>query len=153
MRKLVLTAVAMAGLVMGAPVLRADDKPADDKGPFTGILIDNHCGAKQMEKDDPEAAAAKHDKTCALKESCSKEGYSIISGKKQIKLDEAGNKLAKEYLAKADSTTKVKVEGKQSDDGSTISVSSIKPADDAKADDKKDAGKKEDMSGDMHEDK
>ena len=139
MRTLLLTAVAVMGLGLGSAWVRGEDKPADDKaaGTVSGVLIDNHCAAKQMEKDNPEEAAAQHAKACALKEGCAKEGYCIITGKTAIKLDDAGNKMAKEYLAKPESSTKVIAEGKRSDDGATMSLTSIKADPKAQADDEK----------------
>ena len=61
-----------------------------------------------------------------MKEACAKSGYMVISGKKGYKLDEAGAKKAKEYLAKEDSKTKVVVEGTK--EGDTLKVTSIMAA-------------------------
>src|SRR6185437_14830897 len=41
-------------------------------GTFSGVLIDQACGAKMMTKDDPEKAAADHPRSCATKEACEK---------------------------------------------------------------------------------
>jgi len=101
---------------------------ADDKGKsVSGVLIDQMCGEKQMSKDDPQAAAAKHPKACAMKESCAESGYAVISGKKMYKFDDKGNQLAKDYLAKSDSNTQVTVMGDVKDDG-TIAVTDIQAA-------------------------
>jgi hypothetical protein len=101
-------------------------RPDDNKGPITGVLIDQACGAKQMTKDDPQAAAAKHPKACCVKEACASSGYAVISGKTMYKLDDKGAQLAKDYLAKEDSKTMVTVEGNVKDD--TIEVTAINPA-------------------------
>lgn len=120
MKKLLVALVAVFGLLLVARMSYA----AADEG-IKGVLIDNACGAGNLKKDDPEASAAKHPKACCLKEGCEKSGYCVISGKKGYKFDEAGNKLAKEFLEKDDTTTHVVVEGKVNDDG-TISVTAIK---------------------------
>ena len=103
---------------------------ADDAGKTTlsGVLIDQACGAKMVEKDDPEKAAAEHPRSCAMKEDCAKSGYAVISGKKMVKFDANGNKLAKDYLEKSkdDTNLKVKVEGTQH--GDQIDVTDIKAA-------------------------
>jgi hypothetical protein len=98
----------------------------DDNGPITGVLIDQACGTKQMTKDDPQAAAAKHPKACCMKDACASSGFAVIQGKHMYKLDDAGAKMAKEYLAKEDSTTLVTVGGTIKDD--TIAVTSLKAA-------------------------
>lgn len=102
MKRLILTAVAVCGLAVSGLVVRAADEKKDDaKGEkVTGVLIDNACGAKKKD----EADAAKHPKACATKDSCAKSGYQVVSGDKHLKLDEKGNELAKEYLAKAENT-------------------------------------------------
>ena len=128
MRRILLTAAVACGLCFGLSARAADKE-------VKGVLIDNNCAKPQLEKDNPEESAAKHPKACAMKEGCAKSGYSIISGKKQIKLDEASNEKAIAYLKGDGSDTKVVVMGTLSDDGKTITVTDIK------ADKKKDAKK------------
>jgi len=103
--------------------VRAED---EKKGPVTGVLIDQMCGAKMMTKDDPQAAAMKHTKACAMKDACADSGFAVISGKHMYKLDDKGAKLAKEYLAKDDSKMMVTVDGDIEKD--TIEVTAINPA-------------------------
>ena len=120
----------LAGIVaLGAFAFNnARGADADDKGKsVTGVLIDQMCGEKQMSKDDPQASAAKHPKSCAMKESCAESGFAVISGKKMYKFDDKGNQLAKDYLAKSDSKTEVTVKGDVKDDG-TIAVTDIEAA-------------------------
>ena len=121
MRKFLLTAAAVCGLCVGAVAVRAADD-AEGKE-VKGVLIDNACGAKQ----DSEEKAAGHPKACAMKEGCAKSGFAVMSGKKLIKLDDAGNTKAKEYLGSDENTTKVIVIGTLSEDGKTIAVKEIKP--------------------------
>jgi hypothetical protein len=123
MKKSLFAGVAVLGLSMFAGYSYSADDAKTEK--ITGVLIDQTCGANQMKKDDPEAAAAKHPASCAKKESCAKSGYAIITGKKMLKLDDAGAEKAKAYLEKSN-VTKVVVEGTK--DGDTLKVTSIEAA-------------------------
>ena len=116
-KHLLLVAVAAAGLSMFVPTARAEDAHA-----MTGILIDNMCGDKDKNK--TEDAASKHTAACGIK--CADSGFQLIVGDKHIKLDDAGNAKAKEYLSKEDAKTMVTIEGKM--DGDKMTVDSIKPA-------------------------
>lgn len=102
----------------------ADDSGKSEK--VTGVLIDDHCAKNMMKKDDPQAAAAKHKVACANK--CIDGGASVvlISGKDELKLDDKGQELAKEYLKKEDAKTKVTVIGEK--DGETLKVTKIEAA-------------------------
>jgi hypothetical protein len=127
MKKSLIAGAMALGLGVCGLAYAADDAKTEK---VTGVLIDQQCGKGQLNKEDPEAAAAKHPKACALKEACAKSGYMVITGKKSLKLDEEGAKKAKEYLAKADSKTKVVIEGVK--DGDTLKVTSIMAAPEAK---------------------
>jgi len=106
----------------------ADDKSDSGKATLTGVLIDQACGSKMTEKDNPEQAAASHPRACAMKDACAKSGYGVIVGKELVKFDENGNKLAKDFLqnSKEESNLRVNVEGTRH--GDQIDVTSIKPA-------------------------
>ena len=121
MRRFLLTAAAVCGLCVGSMAVRAADDAKDKE--VKGVLIDAACGGKQASED----TAANHPKTCAMKESCAKSGYGVMSGKKFIKFDDAGNDKAKEYLATKENATKVTVVGTLSDDGKTLAVKEIRP--------------------------
>ena len=121
MRRFLLTAAVACGLCVGGVAVRAADDAKTTE--VKGVLIDNACGAKQ----DSEEKAANHPKACAMKEGCAKSGFAVMSGKKLIKLDDAGNAKAKEYLAVAENATKVVVTGTLSEDGKTLAVKEIKP--------------------------
>jgi len=134
MRTRTFPAVFAAALAMalGSAIARAADDKKDESGKrptVTGILIDQKCGATMMEKDNPERAAADHSIACAKKEACAASGYAVITGKRMLKFDENGNKLAKEYLEKNDHT-KVAVMG--TENGDQIAVTSIKPEEQVK---------------------
>jgi len=106
----------------------ATDEKADagEKNTFTGVLIDQACGSKMTDKDNPEQAAASHPRSCAMKDACAKSGYGVISGKNLLRFDENGNTLAKDYLqnAKEDADLRVTVLGERH--GDELKVTSIK---------------------------
>lgn len=118
MRRLLIAAVAVSSVMAFGKIASAADE-------VKGVLIDQACGDKQMSKADPEKAAAGHPKACAMKDSCAKSGYAVISGKKMWKLDDKGAQLAKDYLKDHDST-KVVVKGTEK--GDEIQVTSIMAA-------------------------
>ena len=120
MRKMILAGVAALSIFTGLAVARA----AEDAKEIKGVLIDQACGEKQMSKDEPEVAAAKHPKACCTKDGCAKSGYAVISGKKMYKFDDASAAKAKEYLEKNDST-KVVVKATEKDE--KLTVESIEP--------------------------
>ena len=122
MKKSLLAGVAVLGLSLFAGYSYSADAKTEK---VTGVLIDQACGGKQMSKDDPEAAAAKHPAACAKKDACAKSGYAVITGKTMLKLDDAGAEKAKAYLAKSN-VTKVTVEGTK--EGDTLKVTSIEAA-------------------------
>jgi hypothetical protein len=139
MRKLLIAAFAMSGLMLSSATFAADKESKDDKG-WNGVLIDSACGAKQKSEDD----AVAHPKSCVMKPGCMKSGLGLFKGDTFIKFDEKGQTIAKEYLAKDEHGTKVHVAGKLSDDGKTIMVSEIHPQDKAQ--------KSEDEKGDKDKD-
>jgi phage/plasmid primase-like uncharacterized protein len=134
MKSFILAGVAVLGLFVGTSSVRAEDKT------IHGVLVDNHCSAKMMKADDPDKAAAEHEKACCKK--CGKDaGYAVISGKKIYKLDDKGNEMATKYLDDKDNTTMVTVKGDL--DGDTLKVASIDADKDAKKSDEKKDEKKE----------
>ena len=130
MRIFLASLAAACILSLGLVVSLADDTKESPR--VTGVLIDQACGAKMMDKDDPEKAAAEHPRACAMKEACEKSGYAVISGKTMWKLDAKGNTLAKEFLAKStkDADIRVLVEGAKK--GDEIAVEGIVAAPEAK---------------------
>src|SRR5690349_7870377 len=99
MRKFLIAAFAVSGLVLSSAAVKAEEheKDSKDKG-VTGVLIDKKCGTADDGKPKKEADAAKHPASCVLK--CAETGIGVTSGDKWIKFDEKGEKLAKEYLEK-----------------------------------------------------
>jgi len=131
MRRILLTAAIACGLCAASFSARAADTNKEVKG----VLIDNNCGSKQMSKANPEEAAEGHPKSCSMKEGCAASGFAVISGKKLIKLDDAGNEKAKAYLKEETNASRVVVMGTLSEDGKTMKVTDIKA--DKSAKDKK----------------
>ena len=104
MKKSLLAGIVVSSLFCGAAYAEK----------INGVLIDAKCGAKPLKDENPETAAAKHPKACAIK--CGKDGdMLLISGKEGLKLDDASKAKALEYLAKAENT-KVTVEGEKKGD-------------------------------------
>ena len=140
MRKFLIAAFAMSGLVLSTAAVKAEDTaPKKDKG-VNGVLIDGKCGMADG-KVKKQADAAKHPASCVAK--CAADnGVGVISGDKWIKFDDKGQKLALEYIKEVEAkenmdkpdtdkekkTTKVHVEGKVSEDGKTMEVTAIHPA-------------------------
>jgi hypothetical protein len=125
----VFAAMLALAFVMQFTTARAADEGGTSQK-VTGILIDNACGSGMVKKDDPEAAAAKHSRSCAMKKSCEKSGYAVISGKKLLKFDDNGNKLAKDFLANSDKDNDLRVTVEGTVDGNKIAVTSLKAAPD-----------------------
>lgn len=126
-RKYIVSVLALSALLVFslAPRAGADDK-AEGAEKHTGVLIDNECGAKMLEKDNAEEAAEGHPKSCALK--CGPDsGYGLVSGDKLMKFDDKGNELAQKYLEVEENATKVIVMATVGEDG-TLTVTEIKPA-------------------------
>ena len=131
MHKWIVSLTAVLAIGYGLRLARAadDKKEAGKEEKITGILIDDACAGKFTDKDDPEKAAAGHPLSCVRK--CAKDGdLVLLHGKKELKLDEKGQKLGKEYIAKSDAKTKVTITGTQ--DGDQIKVASIEAASEEK---------------------
>jgi hypothetical protein len=117
MKKSLFAGMLISGLLSGA-VFAADAQK------FTGALIDAKCGKGQLKKEDPEKAAAEHDKACILK--CAKGGdMAFITGKEMLKLDADSKAKAVAYLEKHDAG-KVTVEGTKT--GDTLKIYKIEAA-------------------------
>ena len=124
MRRILIAAALACGLCVGLSAKAADKKDKE----YKGVVIDNACGAKQMSKANPEEAAEGHPKACALKCAKGGDGFSLISGKKSYKIDSASNEKVTDYLKEEANATKVVVMGTLSDDGKTLTINEIKPA-------------------------
>lgn len=126
MKKLVLSLVAVAAVSYCVRFASAADESGKTEK-VTGVLIDDHCAANMMKKDNPQAAAEKHKVSCANK--CLKDGGSVvlISGKDELKLDSKGQELAKDFL-KSHKKAEVVVTGEKSGDELKVTEINAAPA-------------------------
>jgi hypothetical protein len=94
---------------------------------MTGYLVDKMCGERMVMIDvkKSDAKAARHTKDCALDETCSAEGYGLVTGGKFYKFDDSGDTKAKEYLktTKKENNIKIEVTGTMNDE--KLAVESI----------------------------
>ena len=97
---------------------------------FTGYLVDKMCGSRYVKGDATAAAekGAKHSKACALDEDCAATGFGIIMDGKYWKFDEAGDKMAADYLNKTEKKSNILVEVSGSKDGDMLKVKSVADA-------------------------
>jgi hypothetical protein len=79
------------------PSLSADTR-------WAGYLLDRSCADNFKAQGLTEESAKSHKKECALNETCSKDGYAIISKGKIYFLDVKGNELARQMLQKSSTT-------------------------------------------------
>ncbi len=86
-----------------------------------GTLIDNMCAGKH--KDDIAAEIKTHPKTCLLKESCAKTGYSLYSDGKIYHIAKQSQSKVQDFLKEAKNDIQVSVEGDLKD--GTIAVEEI----------------------------
>lgn len=116
---------------------------------YTGYLVDKMCATGYVKSGDAAKAAEKgmkHSKACALDEDCAASGFGIISDGKYLKFDEAGDKMAFDYLNKSDKKSDFKVEVSGTAEGNMITVKTLT---DAKMEMKKEETKKEGMKQEM----
>ncbi|HEY4611806.1 MAG TPA: hypothetical protein VII11_02365 [Bacteroidota bacterium] len=92
-----------------------------------GYLVDKMCGAGYAKGDAAKAAekGMKHSKACALDEDCAASGFGIVMDGKYLKFDEAGDKLALEYLNKSEKKSDFLVEVAGTQDGNMVKVKSL----------------------------
>lgn len=97
---------------------------------WKGFLVDKMCatGMAKKEKADAMARATKHTVKCALEEGCKESGYGLLIDGKYHKFDEAGDKMAVDYLTKATFKDNIFVEVSGSHEGELVKVTSIAAA-------------------------
>jgi hypothetical protein len=124
------TCVILA-LVFASFTLIAQGSSEQKETTFKGFLADKMCGSGFTKSGDPKIAAAKarkHTKDCALEKNCQASGYGLVIGGKYHKFNDAGDKLALDYLNKTKKTDNLWVEVKGTSDGENIAVASISDA-------------------------
>lgn len=92
---------------------------------LSGHLVDKACSARVSKSENPQQAASKHTRKCALMENCKASCYGLYADGKFYELDEKGCELAKVALEKSakESGAVFEVVGKV--DGSKIAVTSL----------------------------
>lgn len=92
---------------------------------LSGYIVDKACSARVAKSDDPQTAASKHTRKCALMENCKASCYGLYSDGKFYEFDEKGCEFAKVALEKSakESGAVFEVEGKV--DGNKITVTSL----------------------------
>jgi len=92
---------------------------------LSGHIVDKACSARVSKSDDPQQAASKHTRKCALMENCKASCYGLYADGKYYEFDEKGCDLAKGALEKStkESGAVFVVVGKV--DGSKITVTSL----------------------------
>jgi hypothetical protein len=123
-------ALLFAAFSLNAQVKTEKKELAGDKT-YKGFLTDKMCGMSFTKSGDAKKAtekAKKHTKDCALEDNCKASGYGLVIGAKFHKFDDAGDKLALEYLNKTKKESNLVVQVKGTMDGDMINVTSLKDA-------------------------
>ena len=133
MNRLSRIAIVGCALLFAAFSLNAQEKMEKKDGTgektYKGYLADKMCGTGFTKSGDAKKAAEKakkHTKDCALEENCKASGYGLIIGAKFHKFNDAGDKLALDYLNKTKRENNLIVQVKGTMDGDMINVSSLK---------------------------
>jgi hypothetical protein len=122
-------ASALLAMVFASFALLAQESSGAKETSFKGFLADKMCASGFIKSGDPKIAAAKakkHTKDCALEDNCKASGFGLVIGAKFYKFDDAGDKLALDYLTKTKKTNNLWVEVKGTADGENINVASVK---------------------------
>lgn len=108
---------------------KKETKETTGEKSYKGYLADKMCGSGFTKSGDAKTAstkAKKHTKDCALEDNCKASGYGLIIGAKFHKFNDAGDKLALEYLNKTKRENNLVVEVKGTMDGDNLNVVSLK---------------------------
>ncbi len=128
MNKLGRLAVVALALMFATFSLHAQQKSDKKETTYKGYLVDKMCGTGFTKGGDVKKAAdkaKKHTKDCALEDNCKASGYGLIFDGKFHKFDDAGDKLALDYLNKTKKESNLFVQVKGTNDGDGIKVASI----------------------------
>lgn len=129
-----LTATALV-LLFSAVSLTAQEKAKSAATTFKGYLVDKMCAIRMVKSGDAKKAtekAMKHTKACALEDDCRASGYGLVIDAKFRKFDEAGDKMAVDYLTKSKKKDNFLVDVEGTADGELIKVAAIHDAKSAK---------------------
>ncbi len=93
-----------------------------------GYVVDQMCGGTMAKKANVMEKAAAHTRDCSLQESCSAEGYGIVSDGKYYKFDEKGSATAKSLIEKSKRSKGLYFEASGTLNNGTLTVASLKEA-------------------------
>ena len=124
---LILITIFSIALIVAQEKMKMEEKQTKPHS-MAGYLVDKMCGEKMVMADvkKSDAKAARHTKDCALDETCSAEGYGLVTGGKFYKFDTSGDIKAKEYLKSTEKENNIKVEVTGTMNNEKLIVESIK---------------------------
>ena len=128
MRKLPIRLLISLFFLTSISLLAQDKMDKSTSHTMKGYLVDSMCGAGMAKKapDEAMAKAAKHEKSCALKESCQESGFGLMSAGMWYKFDENGDKKALALMKKTKKNNAIMVAVTGTHDGDIFKVTSIK---------------------------
>ena len=128
MRKLPIRLLVSLFFLTSVSVFAQDKMDRSTSHTMKGYLVDSMCGTGMAKKapDEAMAKAAKHTKSCALKESCQESGFGLISAGMWYKFDDNGDKKALALMKKTKKNDGIMVAVTGTHDGDIFQVTSIK---------------------------
>ncbi len=128
MRKLPVCLLVSLFFLTSISVFAQDKVGKSTSHTMKGYLVDKACGSGMAKKapDEAMADAAKHEKSCALKESCQDSGFGLMSTGVFYKFDDKGDKQALALMKKTKKENAIMVAVTGTLDGDILKVTSIK---------------------------
>ena len=128
MRKLPARLLVSLFFLTSFTMLAQDKMDKSSSHTMKGYLVDNACGTGMAKKapDEAMAEAAKHEKSCALKEGCQDSGFGLMSEGVFYKFDDNGAKKALALMKKTKKKNEIMVAVVGNHDGDILKVTSIK---------------------------
>ena len=128
MRKLPIRLFVSLFFLTSVSVFAQDKMGKSTSHTMKGYLVDKACGSGMAKKapDEAMADAAKHEKSCALKESCQDSGFGLMSAGIFYKFDDKGDKHALALMKKTKKKNEIMIAVTGTHDGDILKVTSIK---------------------------
>ena len=128
MRKLPIRLFVSLFFLTSISLLAQDKMDKSASHTMKGYLVDKACGTGMAKKapDEAMADAAKHEKSCALKESCQNSGFGLMSTGVFYKFDDKEDKQALALMKKTKKKNEIMVAVTGTHDGDILKVTSIK---------------------------
>ena len=128
MRKLPIRLLVSIFFLTSVTMLAQDKMEKSTSHTMKGYLVDKACGTGMAKKapDEAMADAAKHEKSCALKESCQDSGFGLMSAGMFYKFDDKGDKQALALMKKTKKKNEIMIAVTGTHDGDILKVTSIK---------------------------